>query len=301
MNPKERLEQYTREVEGVIRSYLPSEEGHHKTVLEAMNYSMKAGGKRLRPLFMREVFRLFAGIDREGGAERQVEPFMAAIEMIHTFSLVHDDLPCMDNDRLRRGKPTAWVAYGYDMAVLAGDALAIYAFETAAKAFAMTDRPKAVGRCMGLLARKAGISGMIGGQTVDVELAGKPIDRQRLDFIYRQKTGALLEAPMMIGAILAGAEEEAVEAVEQMASCVGLAFQIQDDILDLTGAEEALGKPVFSDEKNAKTTYVSLYGMEEAKRAVRGWSARAEEILKSLPGDHEFLEYLIDMLITREK
>ena len=273
MNPEERLSQYTREVEEVIRAFLPPEKGYHKTVMEAMNYSMKAGGKRLRPLFMREVYRLFAG---SGKDEKQVEPFMAAIEMIHTFSLVHDDLPCMDNDRLRRGQPTTWVAYGYDMAVLAGDALAIYAFETAGRAFSMTKEPQTVGRCMELLARKAGISGMIGGQTVDVELAGRPIDKERLDFIYKLKTGALLEAPMMIGAIMAGAGEEQVKAVEQMASCIGQAFQIQDDILDLTSTTEIIGKPVLSDEKNEKTTYVSLYGMGEAQDAVRRLSGQAK-------------------------
>ena len=226
---------------------------------------------------------------------------MAAVEMIHTFSLIHDDLPCMDNDRLRRGLPTTWVQYGYDMAVLAGDALALYAFETAARALGGSERPRAVAECMGLLAGKSGIGGMIGGQTVDVELSGKPIDPQRLDFIYRLKTGALLEVSMMIGAILGGADDSQVEAVEKMASLVGQAFQIQDDILDLTGTTEVLGKPVLSDEKNEKTTYVSLYGMEKAREAVRDLSAQAKELLWSLPGDHDFLEYLMDMLITREK
>ncbi len=301
MNPKEQLEEYTRQVEAVVRSYLPPEEGYHKTVLEAMNYSMKAGGKRLRPLFMREVYRLFRSGDQDLRQERAVEPFMAAIEMIHTFSLVHDDLPCMDNDRLRRGQPTTWVRYGYDMAVLAGDALAVYAFETAVKALEFSDDPQAVGRCMGLLARKTGVSGMIGGQTVDVELTGKPVDAGQLDYIYENKTGALLEVSMMIGAVLGGAEESQVEAVEKMASCIGSAFQIQDDILDLTGTTENLGKPVLSDEKNEKTTYVTLYGMEEAREAVRRLSAQAEEILERLPGDHDFLKALIDMLITREK
>ncbi len=310
MDPKERLERYTAEVEQVVREYLPKEKGYQKTVAQAMNYSVKAGGKRLRPLFMREVYRLFAGAPAEDGSDSPiragmesilVEPFMAAIEMIHTFSLIHDDLPCMDNDRLRRGQPTTWVQYGYDMAVLAGDALALYAFETAARALGGSERPGAVARCMGLLAIKSGINGMIGGQTVDVELSGKPIDSQRLDFIYRLKTGALLEVSMMIGAILGGARESQVKAVEKMASCVGQAFQIQDDILDVTGTTEILGKPVLSDEKNDKTTYVSLYGMEKAREAVRELSAQAEEILKSLPGDHGFLEYLIDMLITREK
>lgn len=306
MSSKEQLEQYTREVEEIIRKYLPAENGYQKTVLEAMNYSMKAGGKRLRPLFMREVYRLFSAEQGnrklEGTRQEQVvEPFMAAIEMIHTFSLVHDDLPCMDNDRLRRGKPTTWVQYGYDMAVLAGDALTIYAFETASNAFCMTDRTDAVGRCIALLASKAGVYGMIGGQTLDVELTGKPVDKEQMDFIYRLKTGTLLEAPMMIGAILGGAEEKQVEVVEKMATCIGLAFQIQDDILDLTSTTEKLGKPTFSDEKNEKTTYVTLYGMEQAKQAVRDLSGQAEEILKSLPGNHSFLMYLINLLITREK
>lgn len=306
MSSKEQLEQYTREVEEVIKNYLPIENGYQRTVLEAMNYSMKAGGKRLRPLFMREVYRLFSAEQGnsklEGTRQEQVvEPFMAAIEMIHTFSLVHDDLPCMDNDRLRRGKPTTWVQYSYDMAVLAGDALAIYAFETASKAFSMSNRTDAVGRCIGLLASKAGVYGMIGGQTLDVELTGKPVDKEQMDFIYRLKTGALLEAPMMIGAILGGAEEKQVEAVEKMATCIGLAFQIQDDILDLTSTTEKLGKPTFSDEKNEKTTYVTLYGMEQAKQAVRDLSGQAEEILKGLPGNHSFLMYLINLLITREK
>ena len=234
-------------------SYLPAEEGHQKTVLEAMNYSVKAGGKRLRPMLMRETYRLF------GGASKEIEPFMAAIEMIHTSSLIHDDLPCMDNDTLRRGMPTVWVKYGYDMAVLAGDALMIYAFETAAKSFALGADPALAGRCIGLLAEKTGIYGMIGGQTVDVELTNKPIPEDKLDFIYRLKTGALLEASMMIGAILAGASEEDIRKIEKIASAIGLAFQIQDDILDVTSSPEVLGKPVLSDEKNNKTTYAVSY------------------------------------------
>ncbi len=300
MSSREQLEQYTGEVEAVIERYLPRKAGYQRTVLEAMNYSMKAGGKRLRPLFMREVYRLFAG-GPEGGGEAAVEPFMAAIEMIHTFSLVHDDLPCMDNDTLRRGMDTTWVKYGYDMAVLAGDALAIYAFETAAKAFSVSDRPDLVGQCMGLLAEKSGISGMIGGQTADVELTGKEVSPEKLDFIYRLKTGALLEVSMMIGAILGGADREQVKAVEKMASCVGTAFQIQDDILDVVGDARVIGKPVLSDEKNEKTTYVTLYGMEAARKAVMELSKEAEKILESLPGDHEFLSCLIDILITRVK
>ncbi len=294
-NFDEWLKETTARTEEAVCAYLPAEEGHQKTVLAAMNYSMKAGGKRLRPLFLGELYRMF------GGTGREAEPFMAAIEMIHTFSLIHDDLPCMDNDRFRRGLPTAWVAYGYDMAVLAGDGLAIYAFETAAKAFAMTEHTERVAGCIRLLAEKSGIYGMIGGQTADVELTGKPLSEEQLDFIYRLKTGALLEAPMMIGAILAGATEEQVRTVERMASCVGYAFQIQDDILDLTSTQEVLGKPVLSDEKNHKTTYVSLYGMEKARQDVKALSEEAVELLETLPGEHEHLRQLIGMLVTRQK
>ena len=295
MNAKEQLKIYTEEVEAVIEKYLPAEEGHQKTVLEAMDYSVRAGGKRLRPLLMRETYRLF------GGNGSEVEPFMAAIEMIHTSSLIHDDLPCMDNDTLRRGVPTTWVKYGYDMAVLAGDGLMIYAFETAAKALSMTENKERAARCMGLLAEKTGIYGMIGGQTVDVELTNKPIPKDKLDFIYRLKTGALLEASMMIGAILAGAGEEDIKAIERTASLVGLAFQIQDDILDVTSSPEMLGKPVLSDEKNNKTTYVTLEGLEKAQKDVEEISAKAVVELHSVGRTNVFLEELIKILLSRKK
>ena len=295
LKAKELLNQYTKETEDVILSYLPSEEGYQKTVLSAMNYSVKAGGKRLRPLLLMEIYRMF------GGKGREAEPFMAAIEMIHTFSLVHDDLPCMDNDEFRRGLPTTWVKYGYDMAVLAGDGLYGYAFETAAKALEFTQNPARVARCMGILAQKSGIYGMIGGQTLDVELTKKPVNKEQLEFIYRLKTGALIECPMVIGAVLAGADEDQVSTVERIASCIGKAFQIQDDILDVTSSQEVLGKPVLSDEKNGKNTYVALYGMEQAKQAVKELSEEAVLALESLPGDHEFMRQLIMMLVTREK
>ena len=290
-----RLQEAAREAQEIVCSYLPEETGYQKTIFEAMNYSVKAGGKRLRPILMRETYRLF------GGKGEEIRPFMAAIEMIHTSSLVHDDLPCMDNDRFRRGKHTTWVEYGYDMAVLAGDALMVYAFETAAKAFAMTEDKAAVGKAIAILAEKTGIYGMIGGQTVDVELTGKPIPEKELDFIYRLKTGALLEASMMIGAVLAGASEEEVKKVEQMASRIGMAFQIEDDILDVTGSEEELGKPVGSDAKNEKTTYVTLHGLSKAREASASISAEAVEILLTLPGENAFLSDLIRMLVGRKK
>lgn len=294
MTGAERLRERTETAEAAVKKYLPPAEGFQKTVLNAMDYSVNAGGKRLRPVMMMESYRMF------GGRGEEIEPFMAAIEMIHTSSLIHDDLPCMDNDTLRRGKPTAWVRYGYDMAVLAGDGLMIYAFETAAKALALGADPARVARCMGILAEKTGIYGMIGGQTVDVELTDKPIPEDKLDFIYRLKTGALLEASFMIGAVLAGAGEEEVKTVEEIASLVGLAFQIQDDILDVTSSAEVLGKPVLSDEKNHKTTYVTLKGLEKAREDGKEISRRAVELLRSLGGDHAFLEELITMLTDRK-
>lgn len=295
MDIKQELALRTGQVEAVVEQYLPEGTGHQRTIFKAMNYSVRAGGKRLRPMLMQETYRLF------GGNGREIEPFMAAIEMIHTSSLIHDDLPCMDNDELRRGKPTTWVKYGYDMAVLAGDALLIYAIETAAKACTMTDNAAAVSRAIGLLAEKTGIYGMIGGQVVDVELTNQPIPREKLDFIYRLKTGALLEASMMIGALLGGADEQQLAMVERMASLVGVAFQIQDDILDVTATTEQLGKPVLSDEKNQKTTYVTLEGIEKARKDVAEISAEAIQILHRLPGENLYLEGLIRMLITREK
>lgn len=291
---KDEFKKAVAETEAIVYSYLPAEEGHQKTIFEAMNYSMQAGGKRIRPLLMHEVYKMF------GGTGKEIEPFMAAIEMIHTSSLIHDDLPCMDNDELRRGKPTTWKVFGYDMAVLAGDALMIFAFETSAKALALGADAAAVVKAMGILAQKTGIYGMIGGQTVDVELTGKPVPREKLDFIYRLKTGALLEASMMIGAVLAGATEEQVNVVESIAADVGLAFQIQDDILDVTSTAEVLGKPVLSDEKNEKTTYVTLEGLEKAKTDVQMISDRACETLKALPGEKAFLSQLIEMLVNRE-
>ena len=291
---KDEFKKAVAETEAIVYSYLPAEEGHQKTIFEAMNYSMQAGGKRIRPLLMHEVYKMF------GGTGKEIEPFMAAIEMIHTSSLIHDDLPCMDNDELRRGKPTTWKVYGYDMAVLAGDALMIFAFETSAKALALGADAAAVVKAMGILAQKTGIYGMIGGQTVDVELTGKPVPREKLDFIYRLKTGALLEASMMIGAVLAGATEEQVNVVESIAADVGLAFQIQDDILDVVSTAEVLGKPVLSDEKNEKTTYVTLEGLEKAKADVKMISDRACDTLQGLPGEKDFLSQLIEMLVHRE-
>ena len=270
------------------------EDDRYADLQEAMEYSLMAGGKRVRPVLTLECCRLC------GGDPERALPFACGVEMVHTYSLIHDDLPCMDNDELRRGKPTTWKVFGYDMAVLAGDALMIFAFETAAKALKLGADPARVGRAIGLLAEKTGIYGMIGGQTVDVELTGKPVSEEQLDFIYRLKTGALLEASMMIGAILAGADENEIRKTENIAADVGLAFQIRDDILDIVSSANVLGKPVLSDEKNSKTTYVTLKGLEQAKTDVEEISHRAASALESLPGEKEFLKQLIEMLVNRE-
>lgn len=286
----------TEQIDEILAAWLPKAEGEQRTVIEAMNYSFLAGGKRLRPMLMQETYRLF------GGRSRVIEPFMAAIEMIHTYSLVHDDLPAMDNDEYRRGKKTTHVVYGEAMAILAGDGLLTYAFETAANAFDIEPQNTGIGRSLKVLARKAGIYGMVGGQTVDVESEGsKDMTKERLDFIYRLKTSALIEASMLIGAILAGATKSEQKIVEEVAGKVGLAFQIQDDILDVTSTMEVLGKPIGSDEKNQKMTYVAYEGLEKAKEEVAALSGQAIAQMNSLVVKNEFLTELLRYLIAREK
>ena len=294
MSFNEELQKRTAEIEEILKKYLPEETGFQKTVLEAMNYSVTAGGKRLRPMLMQETYRMF------GGSGQVIEPFMAAIEMIHTYSLVHDDLPAMDNDEYRRGRKTTHTVYGEAFGILAGDALLNYAFETAAGALSQ-ELNERTARAIQVLAEKAGIYGMIGGQVVDVESEGQAVSKEKLDFIYRLKTSALIESSMMIGALLAGASKEEVDKIRRTAQDVGLAFQIQDDILDVTSTLEVLGKPIHSDEKNEKTTYVTLEGLKQAKQDVEEISKRALATLASLGRENPFLEELITMLITREK
>lgn len=297
MNFNQELKSKVEELEKIIKSYLPEETGFQKTIFAGMNYSILAGGKRLRPMLVLETYRLFGGTRDE-----LVHPFLAAIEMIHTYSLVHDDLPAMDNDDFRRGRLTTHKVFGEDMGILTGDALLNYAFETACRAFEVKNCPyPQVAKALTVLARKAGVYGMVGGQVVDVELTNKPISREQLQFIHELKTGALIEASMMMGAILAGASEEAVNAVEEIAQNVGLAFQIKDDILDVTSTTEELGKPVHSDEKNEKTTYVTLYGIDEAQKKVKEVSERAVSIYDALEYKNEFLRELILYLVTRSK
>lgn len=294
----EELQQKVEHINNVLEKFLPTEEGQQRIIFEAMNYSVRAGGKRLRPMLMEETYHIF------GGSSAVIEPFMAAIEMIHTYSLVHDDLPAMDNDEYRRGKKTTHAVYGEAMGILAGDALLNMAYETAAKAFDMEVADARVARAFTVLAKKAGVYGMVGGQVVDVESEKSddcPITREKLDFIYRLKTGALIESSMMIGAILAGASSDEVSRVEQIAAKLGLAFQIQDDVLDVTSTLEVLGKPVGSDEKNNKATYVTFEGLDKAVSDVERISKEAEEQLDDLGYDDAFLKELFEYLIHREK
>ncbi len=296
MTFKEEYQKRTENIERILSQYLPPSEGYQSVIMEAMEYSLMAGGKRLRPMLMQEAFSLF------GGQGEVIEPFMAAIEMIHTYSLVHDDLPAMDNDDYRRGRKTTHVVYGEDLGILAGDALLNYAFETAARAFDIDPgRSLCIGRALQILAGKAGIYGMIGGQVVDVKSSGTVISGEKLDFIYRLKTGALIEASMMVGAVLADAGSKQVGQMEAIARKVGLAFQIQDDILDVTSTEAVLGKPIHSDERNAKTTYVTLKGIEEAGRLVGQISREAMASLHELQSQDSYLGQLLESLIYRDK
>ena len=294
---KSELSNRATEAEKIIYKFLPEVYGMQRTIFDAMKYSVMAGGKRLRPVLMNETFKLF------GGKGDAVNCFMAAMEMIHTYSLVHDDLPSMDNDMLRRGKPTTHAVYGEGMGVLAGDALLNYAFETALKSFEDTTTPTELKvKALQILAKKAGVYGMIGGQVVDVESEKNQSEmtEEKIDFIYELKTGALIEASMEIGAILAGATDEQVKLIESVASKIGMAFQIQDDILDIEGDEAVLGKPIGSDERNEKSTYVTFKGIEKSKEEVKRLTDEAIEILKKLPYKNEFLVDLLQYLVYRD-
>ena len=294
---EQQLQQRVTQAEQVISAYLPPVEGMQRTVLEAMEYSVLAGGKRLRPVLLLESYRL------SGGEGTLAEPFAAAIEMIHTYSLVHDDLPAMDNDRYRRGKLTTHAKYGEAMGILAGDGLLTYAFETAAKAFDQVKDPADAARvahAMQVLANKAGVYGMLGGQVIDVESEGQPgMTLEKILQIHTLKTAALIEASLMIGAILAGADDTRITQMEQVARAVGIAFQIQDDILDITSTQEVLGKPIGSDARNEKTTYVTLSGMDASACEVKHLSEEATDILRQIPGDTLFLEELVQLLTVR--
>lgn len=300
MNFNEEMTDKIRQIEEMIQLHLPKEEGYQRTVIEAMNYAVLGGGKRLRPMLMAETAAVF------GGAGESLAYFMMALECIHTYSLVHDDLPAMDNDDYRRGRKTVHIVYGEGTAVLAGDGLLNFAFETAAAAFHMASEPQdcqRIAKAVQILGNKAGIYGMIGGQCADLkaEEMGEDVTKDMLLYIHEHKTAALIQAAMMIGAVLAGADDEAVLQIEKCAYNIGIAFQIQDDILDVTSSLEVLGKPVGSDEKNNKLTYVSMHGLEESRKQVEELSREAIAILQSFSRRNLFLEQLVEQLIYREK
>ncbi len=301
MDFKEQLTEISKYAEAVINEYLPKSEGYQKTVMDVMNYGVTTGGKRLRPVIMYKTYCAF------GGKEKIVRPFMSALEMIHSYSLIHDDLPEMDNDELRRGKPTAHIKFGQAMAVLGGDALLNYAFEIMLKA-AEESEEKDFRKCIRaarVLSDKAGIYGMIGGQTVDVEAEKKQLklDKEQILFTYENKTAALLQSAFMIGAILAGADDEKINALEEVGYKMGIAFQLQDDILDVTGNQEVFGKPIGSDEEKGKVTYLSYLGLDKAIEMQKQLSTEAVDILKNIETvneeDRQFLIKLVEHLVTR--
>ena len=295
MNFDEKKKKKIEEIEEILQNKTPQIADYQSIIAEAMQYNLMAGGKRIRPMLMFETYQLF------GGQSEIIHPFMAAIEMIHTYSLVHDDLPAMDDDAYRRGRETTHIKYGEAMGILTGDALLGYAFELIGNTFEQfPEQSLMIGRAMKILANKSGIYGMLGGQVVDVQNTGDSISKDKLLFIFRLKTSALIEASMVIGAVLAGAEERSIKIIEKIAQNIGIAFQIKDDILDVTSTREILGKETLSDEKNQKTTYVTLEGLENAELEVERLSKESTKLLEEIGFENKYLEQLILKLITRE-
>ena len=269
-----------------IKSVLPKEKLPQEEIVKAMDYSLSSGGKRIRP-----VIAIFAAKSLGAGSE-SVMPYAAAIELIHTYSLIHDDLPCMDNDDLRRGRPTNHKVFGEATAVLAGDALLNFAFETALMADTEPEKKIAL---LKIIASSAGLYGMIGGQILDMEGEKRKLAADEIRLMQNLKTGALIKAAAAIGAVTAG---ERKEFFDVYAENLGLAFQLKDDILDVTATTEELGKPVLSDEKNEKSTFVSLYGVDGTKRLLE---ETTEKAIASLPEGAELLKELALYLLERKK
>lgn len=294
MDFKKELKERSIYIEEKIESYLPKEEGYQKTIFEAMNYSLRAGGKRLRPILLMEAYKICQGQGED------FVPYSVAMEMIHTYSLIHDDLPALDNDDLRRGKPTNHIVFGEAMAILAGDALLNTAYETMLNAAFKHSRPGISLRAAYEISRGAGIYGMIGGQVVDVESEDKKIDKDKLDYIHMNKTAAMIVGSVRAGAILAGIDEDRLESLTKYAENIGLAFQIVDDILDIEGDEKLLGKRVGSDLDNDKSTYTSLLGISESKKIVENLIEEAKISLEVFDSDAEFMNALADFIRDRQ-
>ncbi|EQK45090.1 MULTISPECIES: polyprenyl synthetase family protein [Paraclostridium] len=294
MNFKEELKNRVVNIEDLLNEYMPKVEGYQKTIFDSMNYSLKAGGKRLRPILTLEACKLV------GGNEKDAYPFAVAIEMIHTYSLIHDDLPALDNDDLRRGRKTNHKVYGEAMAILAGDGLLNYAYEIMLRESLSKGEPEKYLKAINEIAKASGIYGMIGGQVVDIESEGKSIDMEKLDFIHMNKTAAIIIGCMRAGAIIGGASEEELENVTKYAKNIGLSFQIVDDILDIVGDESKLGKKVGSDIDNEKSTYPSLIGLEKSKETANKLIAEAKMSIDYINKDSEFLNNLADYIVDRE-
>ena len=294
MEFKDVLKEKINYIETLLNEYMPKEEGYQQTIMQAMNYSLKAGGKRLRPILTLESCKIV------GGKEVDAIPFAVAIEMIHTYSLIHDDLPALDNDDLRRGKPTKHKVFGEAMATLAGDALLNYAFEVMLSSSIDKKDSNKYLKAINEIAKHAGIYGMIGGQVVDVESENKIIDKDKLDFIHLNKTAAMIIGCMRAGAIIGGASEEELEKVTKYGKNIGLSFQIVDDILDITGDEAKLGKPIGSDIENHKSTYPSLLGLEKSRQIARQLIEDGKSSIDGLSSEVDFLNQLGDYIISRD-
>ncbi|MGL5313513.1 MAG: polyprenyl synthetase family protein [Peptostreptococcaceae bacterium] len=294
MEFKQSLKQRANYVEELLSQYMPKEEGYQKTIMESMNYSLSAGGKRLRPILTLEACKMV------GGNEADAIPFAVAIEMIHTYSLIHDDLPALDNDDLRRGRKTNHIVYGEDIAILAGDALLNYAFETMLSTSIEKENPKKYLRAINEIAKSAGIYGMIGGQVADVQSENTQIPKEKLDYIHNNKTAAIIIGCMRAGAIIGDANDNELENITKYAKNIGLSFQIVDDILDIIGDESKLGKKVGSDIENHKSTYPSLIGLEKSKEIAHELIEEAKLSIKDIDNDGEFLCGLADYIIDRD-
>ncbi len=285
------LNRYINQIEQFLSTHLKPRECKYRSVLEAMAYSVAAGGKRIRPVLTLEFCRLC------GGEVEKALPFAAAVELVHSYSLIHDDLPCMDDDDFRRGKPSCHKAFGEATALLAGDGLLTEAFRLLSLAELPADR---IVKAVSLLAEYAGVAGMIGGQVVDLESEGKEIDTDTLLLTYELKTARLLQVACELGCIAAGAQQIQREAAHQYGYGLGVAFQIVDDILDIEGDSQTLGKPVGSDLENDKKTYVALFGLERAKADAASYAVQAEQGLDTFV-NHTFLSALTKMLLKRQK
>ena len=288
---EELLNQRADKLQAALSNYLQLQNENYDIVIEAMRYAALCGGKRIRPSLLLEFYAIF------GGEEKNAMPFACALEMIHTYSLIHDDLPCMDNDDMRRGKPSCHIAYPENIALLAGDALLTKAFEICAKANTVPTQNAL--QAVALLAEYAGLNGMIGGQVIDLQSEGKEVGIETVTQMYALKTGALLLLTAKIAAALAGVTDNRLELATEYCKKVGLAFQIVDDLLDIEGTEEELGKPVGSDLKEQKSTLVSLVGLTKAKETVAELSAEAKQLAIQL--NSETLTKLVDYLIVRRK